>query len=438
MLGLQDLISERYLIKDHLHHGCMSDVYHAYDQHLQCDVAIKLVCNEQTESKLRLHSEIQALSSLAHEHILPILDHGEYGSYHYLVMPYVKQGTLHKRLLKENLTEEEAGKILDQVTSALQFSHDHGILHRDIKPSNILLDNEDDLHVYLADFGLAKSMAAGSEITQTGCLIGTPYYMAPELIDEPENMSSDIYSLGILLYHMLTGQPPFGGTTPIAILWKHVREQPIPPSQLNPAISPHIEKVILRAIHKNPKKRFPNAMALAQAYTDALHLSQNKKFHAGLPVFEIRPALKSLKKVDGKTLPPAALQAAPIVRSRNHPHTLQRTIVNLALIAMFIIPLSLGFLVGRDKTDVSPAFSTAQFSSSLQMSAPHVSAPRSAPRVSTPPTTDDLPVRAKISPTHKTPPVYHHKHTDPPRKKEDNNSNGSNDSNGDNNTAVQA
>ena len=112
MLELQDLIAGRYLIQSHLHHGYMSDVYHAYDQHLQCDVAIKLVCHDQTESRLRLHSEIQALSSLAHDHILPILDYGEYGMYSYLVMPYCKQGTLLKRISKEILTEEEAGRLL--------------------------------------------------------------------------------------------------------------------------------------------------------------------------------------------------------------------------------------------------------------------------------------------------------------------------------------
>ena len=184
MLGPQERIAERYLIQHHLHHGYMSDVYHAYDQHLQCDVAIKLVCYDQTESRLRLQSEIRTMSSLLHDHILPILDHGEYGLYHYLVMPYFKHGTLHKRISKGVLTEAEAGKILDQVANALQYAHDHAILHRDIKPSNILISNEDDLSVYLADFGLAKAISAGSEITQTGCLIGTPDYMAPELIEE--------------------------------------------------------------------------------------------------------------------------------------------------------------------------------------------------------------------------------------------------------------
>ena len=137
------------------------------------------------------------MSCLSHEHILPILDYGEYGIYHYLVMPYCKKGTLLNRISKEILTEEDAGKILSQITSALQVAHDRGIIHRDIKPSNILFANDIDFHVYLADFGLAKAISAGSDITQTGFLIGTPEYMAPELIDKPESVSSDLYSLGL-------------------------------------------------------------------------------------------------------------------------------------------------------------------------------------------------------------------------------------------------
>jgi serine/threonine protein kinase len=155
MLRLQELFSNRYLIQHHLHHGNLSDVYHAYDQHLQFDIAIKVVCHDQPEARQRLHGEIQALSSLAHDHFLPILDYGEFGLYLYLVMPYFKQGTLHRRISKGVLTETEAGRILDQVASALQYAHDHAILHHHIKPSNILISNEDDLSVYLADFGLA-------------------------------------------------------------------------------------------------------------------------------------------------------------------------------------------------------------------------------------------------------------------------------------------
>ncbi len=370
MLGVQELFSDRYLIQRHLHHSNLSDVYHAYDQHLQCDVAIKVVCHDQPESRERLHSEILALSSLTHDHILPILDHGEWGYYHYLVMPYFKQGTLHRRILRGVLTEAEAGKILSQVASALQYAHDHAMLHRDIKPSNILISNEDDLSVYLADFGLAKLISAGSQITQTGCLIGTPDYMAPELIEEPESVSSDIYSLGILLYHMLTGQPPFSGTSPIAILWKHAREQPIPPSQVNPAITPPVEQVILRALRKNPKQRFSSARELSQAYTNAMSISLRTEASSGFPVLE--PQCMPLHLEDGKASVLPAIAAHPLAVEWNHnaSSALRRAILSLALVALFILPVSLGFLIGREKVPETPAFSVGQFALSLHKSAP--------------------------------------------------------------------
>jgi len=177
----------------------MSEVYLATDQRSQQEVAIKLVNSGHMEYSERFQREVKTISALAHRHILPALDHGQHGSWHYLVMPYVKQGTLRERLAKSPLTLEEAGEVLEQVVDALQFAHDQGIIHRDIKPSNILL--QDEHHAYLADFGLAKTLWAEgeNEITQTGYVIGTPEYMAPELVEQPANTSSDIYALGILL-----------------------------------------------------------------------------------------------------------------------------------------------------------------------------------------------------------------------------------------------
>ena len=421
MLGLQEPISERYLIRHLLHHGYMSDVYHAFDQHLQCDVAIKLVCHDQTESRLRLQSEIHTLSTLSHDHILPILDYGEYGMYHYLVMPYCKQGTLLKRISKEILTEEEAGKILSQVTSALQFAHDHGIIHRDIKPSNILFVNDIDFQVYLADFGVAKAMTAGSDITQTGFLIGTPEYMAPELVDKPESVESDIYALGILLYYMLTGRPPFRGGSPLAVISKHVHELPTPPSHINPAITSPVEQVILRALHKDPQQRFPDAKALAEAYTNALHASQQAETPLWIHNIEPRPVHITLKKVNRKISSAVKLQSAPIAWFRNHRHTLQRAIISLTLVAMFIISLTLGFLVGRARVQVAPAYSAAQFATVLHKTATLVSTPRPTPAVN--------PSSGKAIPQHITPAVLHHKHKHPHHKNGNNNGNGNNNAN---------
>jgi serine/threonine protein kinase len=414
MLNLQEPISERYYLLQHLHHGMMSDVYLAYDEHLQCDVAIKLVSNYQPESRLRLQSEIQILSTLSHDHILPILDHGKYNTYNYLVMPYIKQGTLLESISKGKLTEEEAGNILVQLTSALQVAHNHGIVHRDIKPSNILLDGVNKQFVYLADFGLAKAMGKGSDLTQTGFLIGTPEYMAPELIEKPESVSSDIYALGILLYHMLTGHPPFRGNSAIAVCWKHLKELPVPPSHLNSAIQPPVEQVILRALHKDPQQRFPDAKALAQAYTNALQSSRQTKASPALPTFEPVRTQITPKQVDRKILPAAAVRATPLPGWQNRNYTSQKAIVSLALMAIFILPLTLGFLLGKERAQVPQAFSaSAQFASALHK-APLVSIPTPLP-TQTAPT-----VRPASGKTIPPSPHHKHKHKQNPKNGNDN------------------
>ena len=263
-------------------------------------------------------------------------------------------------------------------------------------------------------------MAAGSEITQTGCVIGTPDYMAPELIDGPESVSSDIYALGILLYHMLTGRPPFRGGPPLAVLWKHAHELPIPPSQLNPAISPTVEQVILQALHKDPQQRFADANALAQAYTSALLSFQQTQVSLMLPIFESEPARVTQKKVDRKVARNAVLHSAPIVRSRNHHHTFQRALISLALVAMFIIPLSLGILVGKERAQVPPAIS-AQLASDLHKGVTLVTPPRSTPAVN--------PSSGKTIPQHITPSVQRHKHLHHHHDNGSNNQDGNNNQN---------
>lgn len=353
MLEAQALISARYRLLQRLRRGGMSEVYLAHDELTDQDVAIKLVSSDDEECLGRLRREVQTLRKLSHKHILPILDYGEQDSYCYLVMPYMKRGSLRELLLAQGkLTQEEAGKILAQVASALQCAHDQGILHRDIKPSNILLDDTDENYVYLADFGLAKIMGEGSDLTQTGCLIGTPEYMAPELATRPESVSSDIYALGILLYQMLTRRLPFTGNTPLAVYWKHLQEQPLPPSHLNAAISGPVEQVIMRAIAKAPEHRFLSASAMAREYADALLVSEASKTTAAQT---FPPVVITLHKVSKPQLP-AALQevAAWWQRPRSK---LQKGLVSLAAAVLLATPLSLGLLAARDMGHVNPVLS---------------------------------------------------------------------------------
>ncbi len=341
------LIDGRYRLLHCLRRGGMSEVFLAFDEQQQEQVALKLVSNNKPDCFKRLKREVRVLRKLSHEHILPILDYGEWEGYAYLVMPYMKHGNLRDRLVEGPLTQEVAGSILSQVASALQSAHEHGILHRDIKASNILLDSAQHDAVYLADFGLAKAPGEGSDITQTGCLIGTPEYMAPELVTMPESTSSDIYALGILLYQMLTGRLPFSGTTPLAICWKHVQETPPLPSSLNPTIAPEVEAVILRAIDKDPDRRFPNPRSMAEEYRQALQRVQ-----------------QSSSLVASRTLPPvqvtlykmAQRPTMPVARTRidkRGPQRLRalpashRGLLGLAALVWIATSISLGFIVGH-------------------------------------------------------------------------------------------
>lgn len=261
-------LGQYHLIR-HLAHGGMSDIYLAHDGSAEQLYALKLVRRDVTENYRHFRREMSILSELKHEHILPVFDYyDEEEGVAYYVTPYIEQGSLKERLSDGPLSQEKAAQILAQVGDALQFIHEAGLVHRDVKPANILLDEND--HVWLADFGLAKVADMPSDLTDTGCLIGTPYYLAPELLEEAATKSSDIYALGVVLYEMLTGAPPFTGQTPLAICWKHVYEPPLLPSVLNPTISAAVEQVILRALAKEPGERFASVRELVEAYQDAL------------------------------------------------------------------------------------------------------------------------------------------------------------------------
>src|SRR6266516_4813 len=268
MSGLEGTTLGRYRILERLGRGGMSDVYLAHDENMNRDVAIKVVGSTHSDYIERFPREAEAIGMLSHPHILPAYDYGEQGLWHYMVMPVVSSGTLRDFLENGPLPLEQAAMLLEQIAGALQFAHDQGIVHRDIKPSNILMRDED--YAYLADFGLAKSLEEGSTITQSGNLLGTPEYMAPELAEGPATTSSDLYALSILLYQMVTGQLHFSGETPVAVYWKQLQDEPTAPSQINSAIPRPVEHVILRALDKDPRRRYQTANELAQAYLQAI------------------------------------------------------------------------------------------------------------------------------------------------------------------------
>ncbi|GHO43996.1 serine/threonine protein kinase [Ktedonospora formicarum] len=250
--------------------GGMARVYLARDNERDQEVAIKVVHEDNTDFIERFRREIGAIDSLSHEHILPAYDYDTQDHWHYLVMPHIKGGTLRHLIKKSALSPAHAGEILYQLADALQTAHDQGIIHRDIKPSNILM--RDPHYAYLADFGLAKSLEATQEmtLTQSGTLLGTPEYMAPDLAEGPATTSSDIYALGVVLYQMLTGRLPFTAETPIAVYWKQIRERPRPPSHWKPNLSPAIDYVVMRALAKHPTHRYQSVGEMADDFQIAL------------------------------------------------------------------------------------------------------------------------------------------------------------------------
>jgi serine/threonine protein kinase len=226
----------------------------------------------------------------------------------------------------------------------------------------VLLDNTDAGHVYLADFGLAKMLGERSDITQTGCLIGTSEYMAPELVYMSESVSSDIYALGILLYQMLTGRLPFTGTTPLAIYWKHIQEQPAPPSILNPQISRAVEQVIMCALDKDPQHRFPGAQAMALSYANALSAGDRSPTLSAIDIPALPPVQVTLRKVE------TGLRTVfPDVLWRNRSGKgIQKGILGLAALVLLTLPLSLGFVLARDASQSnSPLSISAAFANKV-------------------------------------------------------------------------
>ncbi len=310
-----------YYIRERVGQGGMADVYRAYQPSVKREVALKVIpliaSAEHELLQQRFKREAEMIAVLEHPHILPVFDYGIANDMLYLAMRLLRGGTLRELLTGEVMSISRVGDLLAQVASALGYAHRRGVIHRDLKPSNILLDDEG--NAYLADFGLAKVLGGSSQLTTTGSIIGTPAYMSPEqLRGDPINHRSDIYSLGVILYHMVVGRPPFEALTTFSLIYQHVEKEPPPPRAFNPAISPAVESVILRALQKSADERFESAEQMAAAFEAAIGRKEPPEAAAVPPPPPDVIILQSTTPTPtppAETTPPSALPAVSVVAS---------------------------------------------------------------------------------------------------------------------------
>ncbi len=274
------VVDNRYRVEYLIGSGGMADVWLAEDLELPRRVALKVLHERYArdpEFIARFRREAESAASLTHVNIVSIFDRGQVGDTYYIAMAYLEGRTL-RELVSIGLTPPESVAIVRQVLEAAGFAHRHGVVHRDLKPLNVIVDQTGLATV--TDFGIAR--AGISEITEEGSIMGTVHYLSPEQAQGYEvSPQSDLYSVGVMLYECLTGRVPFDGETAVAVTLQQLKEDPVPPSYYNPAVSPALDAVVLRALQREPYERYPDAdsfiAALDAAEADPGVIVEEKK-----------------------------------------------------------------------------------------------------------------------------------------------------------------
>jgi serine/threonine-protein kinase len=300
------VIDGRYRVVSRLGSGGMADVFLAEDEQLGRKVALKLLHRRFSEDPgfvERFRREAQSAAGLQHPNIVGVYDRGAYDGTYYIAMEYLPGRSL-KQLIRQEAPVDplRAIEITIQILKAARFAHRHGVIHRDVKPHNVIID--DSGHVKVTDFGIAR--AGASDMTETGSIMGTAQYLSPEQAQgHAVSASSDLYSVGVLLYELLTGQVPFDAEAAVTIALKHVSEAPTPLTQVNPAVPPELEHVVLWALNKNPADR----PASADDFIAALEAAR-ESIRAGSPT-ERTASMAAIGAVVGGAAPIPGVMPAP-------------------------------------------------------------------------------------------------------------------------------
>ena len=292
----------RYQIRKELGRGGMATVYQAYDPNFERDVALKVLPRaflHDPQFRTRFEREAKTVATLEHSAIVPVYDFGEDDGQPYIVMRMMSGGDLSDKLKQGALSYQEAGKIILRLADALDAAHSKGIIHRDLKPGNILFDQYN--NAYLSDFGIARLAHGGHTLTGEN-IIGTPAYMSPEQVQGEKGLDgrSDLYALGIIFYHMLTGHTPFQATTPAKVMMMHILE-PVPNiTTLNPEIPAEIDLWLQKLLLKDPDERFANAAEMSAA----LQLALRGERHATLQATPVVAATRISAQATAEIAPP--------------------------------------------------------------------------------------------------------------------------------------
>ncbi|MER5552091.1 protein kinase [Streptomyces sp. NPDC002793] len=323
----------RYQLRDLLGEGGMASVYLAYDSALDRQVAIKTLHTElgrEQSFRERFRREAQAVAKLQHTNIVSVFDTGEDelggALMPYIVMEYVEGQPLGSVLQSDiqqygAMPADKALKVTADVLAALETSHEMGLVHRDIKPGNVMMTKRGVVKVM--DFGIARAMQSGvTSMTQTGMVVGTPQYLSPEqALGRGVDARSDLYSVGIMLFQLLTGRIPFDADSPLAIAYAHVQEEPVAPSSINRSITPAMDALVARALKKNPNERFPSAAAMQDEIVRVLSANAT----SGAPVIIGGGAPANSGSGVGSAVFPPVDQATPAPQGvqtpyQPHPH----------------------------------------------------------------------------------------------------------------------
>ncbi|CAM5463780.1 protein kinase [Streptomyces tanashiensis] len=317
----------RYQLRDLLGEGGMASVYLAYDSALDRQVAIKTLHTElgrEQSFRERFRREAQAVAKLSHTNIVSVFDTGEDtldgAVMPYIVMEYVEGQPLGSVLAADvqqygAMPADKALKVTADVLAALEVSHEMGLVHRDIKPGNVMTTKRGVVKVM--DFGIARAMQSGvTSMTQTGMVVGTPQYLSPEqALGRAVDARSDLYSVGIMLFQLLTGRLPFDADSPLAIAYAHVQEEPVAPSSVNRSVTPAMDALVARALRKNPNERFPSAAAMRDECLRVLAAGQT-----GAPVIVQGGPVSSGAGVGSAVFPPVGQTPPPAPHGVQQPY----------------------------------------------------------------------------------------------------------------------